>query len=150
MNETSAYFAYGSNLSQSQMSARCPGSSVEGVAVLREHRLAFSRYSKGWDGGVADVVADANNSVWGLLYSVTPKDLEQLDRYEGYPTMYSRFQTRLDGPQGPVDDVWVYYVVDKVDFILPDPGYLSIIKLAAEDLGFPEEYRRMLDKIPSE
>ena len=141
------YFAYGSNLSQSQMATRCPGSSPLGAAVLQKYRLDFTTESGMWGGGVADVVEDDGNSVWGLLYSVTDDDLDRLDRYEGYPTKYGRLQATVEQGQGPVDDVWVYVVVDRKDFIRPSPRYLDIITSAAEEFGFPAEYRQYLDSI---
>ena len=79
------YFAYGSNLSRSQMATRCPGSSPLGAAVLQKYRLDFTTESGMWGGGVADVVEDDGNSVWGLLYSVTDDDLDRLDYYEATP-----------------------------------------------------------------
>ena len=79
-----------------------------GGRVLQKYRLDFTTESGMWGGGVADVVEDDGNSVWGLLYSVTDDDLDRLDRYEGYPTKYGRLQATVEQGQGPVDDVWVY------------------------------------------
>ena len=83
----------------------------------------------------------------GLLYSVTDDDLDRLDRYEGYPTKYGRFQATVEQGQGMVDDVWVYSVVDRKGFIPPSPRYLDIITSAAEEFEFPAKYRQYLDSI---
>ena len=53
----------------------------------------------------------------------------------------------MEQERGPVDDVWVYEVVKRKDFTAPSPRYLDIITSAAEELGFPAEYRRYLGSI---
>jgi len=50
------YFAYGSNMDWNQIRGRCPSASFLGIAVLLDHRLAFSRYSTTRNCGVADAV----------------------------------------------------------------------------------------------
>jgi len=51
-------FAYGSNMNWNQMRERCPSSRFVGIAVLRDHKLAFTRESVNHGCGVADVVAE--------------------------------------------------------------------------------------------
>lgn len=148
-SERSWYFAYGSNLSRTQMRRRCPASRPVGVALLRGYRLAFTRYSSAWEGGVADVVCDEEGSVWGLLYAVSAADLPRLDGYEAYPHGYDRSRCRVEGPTGPVANVWVYTVVDKGDFIPPTRQYLSVITSAAAELDLPADYLAFLQSFPT-
>lgn len=142
-------FAYGSNLDLHQMTARCPssGSRPPVVGKLPGHRLDFTRYSKGRHGGVADVVEDTNAEVWGVVYWLTRADLDALDKYEGYPTAYDRIQRLIQTPDGPIDNVWVYFVVNKQPFVPPTREYFDIIRCAASRLHFPEPYRIFLDTI---
>ena len=51
--KTTRYFAFGSNLDQEQMRARCPSAKLLGPAVLPGHALAFAGYSHRWGGAVA-------------------------------------------------------------------------------------------------
>lgn len=142
------YFAYGSNLSTDQMKRRCPGSRVVEVGCLKNHRLAFTRYSTGWNGGVADVVPDLIHDVWGLIHEVTTYDLEKnLDEYEGCPDFYRRAQMPIQTVSGKILTAWVYSVVHKSDFVAPTMEYMTIIKKAAEELRFPETYRSYLETI---
>lgn len=90
-------FAYGSNVRVEQMTSRCPSAKVVEVVRLRGHRLAFVGYSRGWGGAVATVVEDEHDSVDGLLYRVTPRDLAVLDGYEGCPHVYRRTAVRVMG-----------------------------------------------------
>ncbi len=50
------YFAYGSNMSQDQIRARCPSHKFLCAAELPGHKLAFTRYSRKRECGVADIV----------------------------------------------------------------------------------------------
>ena len=145
----SMYFAYGSNLDQAQMSQRCPMAKGLGVAVLEGHRLSFTRFSEGWKGGVADVVEAVGDEVWGFLYELTPEDLSALDRYEGYPNYYNR---RLLPVVPKVNhsavEAWVYFVVNKQNFVCPAAKYLEVLVKCAKKFGFPQEYVTDLESTP--
>lgn len=138
------YFAYGSNLSRAQMADRCPTAVLVGPAVLRGHRIAFTHRSERWRGGVADVVDDPDDDAWGLLYELQPDDLTSLDSYEGYPDRYDRHRTRVQGPEGPVDEVWVYTVREKLDHVPPTAAYLDLMVEAADTFAFPDDHRQWL------
>lgn len=138
------YFTYGSNLDPRQMHQQCPGATVAGPARLAGYRLAFSRYSRDWRGGVADIVSDPSAEVWGLLYTLTPEDLETLDRYADCPRTYHRRFVEVDTPAGAKQEVWTYLVPEKLSFVPPAARYRQLLVLAAGQWGFPEPYRDAL------
>lgn len=141
------YFAYGSNLDLKAMKLRCPDSQPLQTGVLKGYSLAFTYDSAGWEGGVADIMEDPKKEVWGLLYQISERDLENLDEYEGYPTAYTRFTTSIHTPSGRIEPVWVYEVVQKKGFVPPTKEYLDIIRKAGKELNFPENYRKELDVV---
>ncbi len=141
------YFAYGSNLDQEAMKERCPDSKPLETGFLRGYRLGFTFDSAGWNGGVADITQDPSREVWGFVYEISDQDLKSLDEYEGYPTAYTRFKTRIHTPSKILDDVWVYTVVRKKGFVPPTQAYLGIIQKAAKAFNFPENYRKLLDGV---
>lgn len=144
------YFAYGSNLDTRQMQRRCPSAHVVGIGRLPGHRLAFSRFSESRGCGVADIVAAAGQEVWGLLYELSEDDLSgSLDHCEGFPDCYTRLRLTVETLSDGTPDAWVYSVVDKDEHVEPDSGYLEIIRKAASEHGFPEEYRLMIDGFKS-
>lgn len=61
------YFAYGSNMDEEVMQACCPAHRFFGAARLDDHRLAFTRRSVRTETGVAYVVPDTGQAVWGVL-----------------------------------------------------------------------------------
>ena len=115
---------------------------------LEGYRLDFTHYSSGWGCGVADVIINEESDVWGLIYEVQDADLDSLDDFEGYPDVYTRFQTTLSTQKGSLSEVWVYSVVDKKNFIPPSSTYLGILMKAAKTFSFPNHYRKMLEGIP--
>ncbi len=141
---TIKYFAYGSNLDLPQMKRRCPSSKLISKGSLSDYRLTFNRFSSGWGGGVADVIQDEGSEVWGLVFEISDSDLERLDRYEGcykdQTSLYERWKTVIDTPNGQVCDVWVYTVAEKQKFVKPTLEYLQIIKDAAKKWSFPKAY----------
>jgi hypothetical protein len=77
------YFAYGSNLNLGQMQHRCPNARPVGKVAFYGHELVFR--------GVADIVkGDPSTRIEGGLWEITPECEEALDKYEGFPRLYSK------------------------------------------------------------
>jgi hypothetical protein len=68
------YFAYGSNMDSGQMAVRCPGAERVGVAVLRDYRVLINAQ------GVGTVIPAKRESVFGLLWRLSEKNVEALVR----------------------------------------------------------------------
>ncbi len=93
------------------------------------------------------MVASPKDEVWGLVYEITRKDLKSLDRFEGYPDVYTRFRGRVNTPTGSLSNVWTYSVVQKRNFIPPTQRYLNVIREAAKKFEFPEPYQAVLERV---
>jgi gamma-glutamylcyclotransferase len=78
------YFAYGSNMDAEQMKERCPSAKFVCRAKLPSHRLAFTRMSIIRRCGVADILRDETNDVWGVIYELVESELENLDKDEAF------------------------------------------------------------------
>ena len=143
------YFAFGSNLDQDQMRARCPDARLLGVAELRGYQLAFTIYSPLRKCGCADILPVAGKSVFGLLYELTDDDLARMDEFEGHPFHYQRLtvDVMLDGKIVAAE---TYAVGEKKEGLRPSSEYLALIRNAAERFGFPEAYRDELANIVAE
>jgi hypothetical protein len=85
----SLYFAYGSNLSHTQMALRCntsPGSSKP-VAVARLDQYTWFICTRGYANVRSlppDTPREPRSEVWGILYNLSPEDEQRLDLYEGH------------------------------------------------------------------
>uniref|UniRef100_A0A8D9B9F5 gamma-glutamylcyclotransferase n=1 Tax=Cacopsylla melanoneura TaxID=428564 RepID=A0A8D9B9F5_9HEMI len=81
--DTFLYFAFGSNLNSKRIHVNNPSAKRKGVGLLKNYRLDFNRYSERWKGSVATVVPDQDEEVWGALWEIDVKDMDNLDRQEG-------------------------------------------------------------------
>ncbi|MDX1582226.1 MAG: gamma-glutamylcyclotransferase family protein [Thermoanaerobaculia bacterium] len=138
-------FAYGSNLDSKQMRRRCPSARIVSSARLPGHRLAFTRYSTNWSGGVADVVPDPESEVWGLVWRIASNEIEILDRYEIVPTGYVRRLLPIATPGGVRRTAWTYQVARKATHVPPPTRYVDILLRACDDHGFPLSHRRAIE-----
>jgi hypothetical protein len=91
------YFAYGSNMNEEQMQKRCPNAKPIGKAILKDHKIAFTRESNKWKCAVADILVSPGDNVWGVLYSITEEDLSNLDKHEGVAVnAYKRIELQVE------------------------------------------------------
>ena len=88
------YFAYGSNLNIAQMDNRCPLAQLVSRAVLEGYELAFRC-------GVLTILPKESGRVEGLLWRVNAWDELTLDRYEGYPHLYTKELLPVQTDSGP-------------------------------------------------
>lgn len=138
------YFAYGSNMDAEQMARRCWGSRLIGPAELPGYRLAFVGHSASWGGGVATVVPDAVGTVEGLLWEISQRDLEQLDRCEGlWAGIYRRRSVRcLPLKASGRSRSAVVYVCNSRALTPPSKSYLGLIERAYRAHGLDEALLR--------
>ncbi len=140
------YFAYGSNMDQVQMKARCPTAILLGNAVLNDYCLAFTIFSPKRLCGCADIIPSRGDAVYGLLYTLTDVDLCAMDEFEGHPTHYQRITVRVSTENEELD-VYSYEVVHKQHNLKPSDHYLGLIREAAALNNFPVEYQRFLETV---
>jgi gamma-glutamylcyclotransferase (GGCT)/AIG2-like uncharacterized protein YtfP len=148
------YFAYGSNMDWNQMRERCPSSRFLGIAVLRDHKLAFTRKSVKLGCGVADVVVEDGVQVWGVVYEIADLDLGRLDTCEGYrpgrdKNSYNRRECLvfLDGEDQRPVTASAYFGAPQSNPPLPNAAYKKLIVTGGRYWHLPEEYVRELEKI---
>lgn len=138
------YFAYGSNLKLSRMRERVPSAMVEGVALLSGYRLVWDK--RGTDGtGKANLRADAEAAVWGVVYRL---DTEHWDLLDVHEPGYQRFEVSvswLDAPRA----VATYLSTRTTDAPLPAAWYKRLVVEGAREHGLPEPWIRALEACPT-
>lgn len=153
-----AFFAYGSNLDWKQIRDRCPSAKFVCTANLPEHWLDFTRKSskKDREGGVADVISDPHQAVWGVVYHVDETDVGRLDRSEGFrpnrpveQNSYVRVSSHVFKEGNEEDRLVVfYYVANKQDGwpFMPHPNYKRLIIAGARFWHLPDPYVEALER----
>ena len=71
-----------------QMAFRCPDAEVVEPVRLEGYCLAF-RMSGGGN-GVATILPKEGSSLEGVLWRISKRDEQRLDRYEGFPYLYGK------------------------------------------------------------
>jgi cation transport regulator ChaC len=127
------YFAYGANMSRAAMRRRCPGARAIGPAALAGYRFFVGL--EGW-GSVKPARGD---TVHGVLWRLTPRDLAALHAYELlHKGLYEvrHLPVRLGARSLPA----LVYLLRRRRAGKPKPGYVEMIAAAARDWQLPEAY----------
>lgn len=148
-------FAYGSNMDFTQMRERCLSAVFVCIAMLKDHRLGFTRKSISRGCGVADVVPAIGKNVWGVVYNITETDRAILDSKEGYkPTRaenqnaYNRRPvTVFPNGEGMPITVETYFAVPQENPPLPNQTYKDLIVNGAKHWQLPADYIAELETI---
>ncbi|MFC7737567.1 gamma-glutamylcyclotransferase family protein [Roseomonas sp. GCM10028921] len=123
------YFAYGSNLCATQMGARCPAAREGEPVALPGWRFIINQR------GVATLVPDPAEQVWGLLWQLTPACERTLDRYEGVARgFYRKEEMEVGGEPALV------YLAAEHRPGTPREGYLEGILNACAARGIDPAY----------
>ena len=132
------YIAYGSNMVEAQMAHRCPGAKLIGTGYLPNHRLEFYLHAT-----VERTRAhDANVPV--AVWEISEEDERSLDRYEGFPTYYTKHRRRVVMDDGT--ELWgMVYIMNMIRPQPPTAGYYNAIAYAYEKLGFSDQIERVLE-----
>ena len=133
--ENKIYIAYGSNLNIEQMSYRCPYATPIGNGILHDYELLFRG---GIGGAVATVESRRGGTVPVLLWEITPRCEDQLDRYEGWPRLYRKETVGVEF-DGKTVEAMVYIMNEDYELGSPSRGYLDTILEGYASAGFDEQ-----------
>ncbi|MCD8110237.1 MAG: gamma-glutamylcyclotransferase [Clostridiales bacterium] len=135
MNETKKrfYIAYGSNLSVVQMAHRTPDAKIVGTAILYGWRLFFKVHA------TIEPCEGKNTPV--LVWEISERDEQQLDRYEGFPSYYKEDVELevfpIDGGEPQKLTAMVYLMTEGRRLAAPYPGYYRVLEEGYKRFHFP-------------
>lgn len=133
------YLAYGSNLSVKQMERRCPDAKPIGKAILPNWKLLFKIH--------ATIEPCKGSKVPVLVWKISDRDEQNLDRYEGYSSYYIKqdvgiLMTDLRGRNPRPATAMVYIMADAHRVRMPMKGYVDILVEGYERFGFDMDILR--------
>jgi hypothetical protein len=136
------------------MKQRCPSSRFVDIALLHDHKLAFTRRSVTRGCGVADLVKHPGGLVWGVVYEVSDLELGQLDKSEGYrpgrgKNSYWRRECMVlrDGDEARPLTVSTYFGEPEESPPPPSQTYKDLILTGARYWHLPVDYLERLERI---
>ena len=136
------YFAYGSNMQRATFCERRglePASST--WARLGGYRLCFDLAVGPGERGVANIVADSEANVHGVLHLISPVQAQRLDRSEGvHRGYYDRVVVRalVEGSR-PVQ-AFAYTSRHGIEGRKPSERYMGLLIEGAEEHALPADY----------
>ncbi len=151
MNTTDFYFAYGSNLNETDWNQGDRPRFNEvfdfvSRAWLTDHDLGFTYKSPSRNGGVLDVVASVGKCVPGVVFRIRSSEgWDALDRKEGAPYYYQRRETQVLAENGEQLNVVVYQVCSEEleksgdrenSYVQPQPDYVEAVRTGLREYGF--------------
>jgi len=132
------YIAYGSNMVEEQMAHRCPGAKLIGTGYLPNHRLEFYPHA------TVERTRAHDAKVPVAVWEITAADEHSLDRYEGYPTYYTKHRRRVVMDDG--SEIWgMVYIMNMIRPQPPTAGYYNSIAYAYEKLGYSDQIGSVLE-----
>lgn len=132
MTKKTLYIAYGSNLNVRQMAHRCPDAEAVGTGVIPNFRLTFKALGAS---AFATIEACEGESVPVAVWQISRRDEAVLDRYEGYPTHYTREQMDVLMDDGECIKGLVYVMNPRAVPHLPSQGYFDAVLSGYRSFG---------------
>ncbi|HET9718226.1 MAG TPA: gamma-glutamylcyclotransferase family protein [Pseudolabrys sp.] len=135
------YFAYGLNMDGVAMKRRCPGAKPLRPAVLDGYRFCI-----GAKGGWGSLLRSPGDTVHGVLWRLSPRDVAALHAYEMvgkglYSVQY--LPVRCAGRPWRA----MIYMLRNIRLGKARRGYLQAVIAAARSWNFPEDYIHSLQRL---
>ena len=144
------YFAYGANMNDEAFRVRRGMQPLEWrVGRARDYRLRFNLDGRPrGKAAPANLCADANGEVWGVLYRITRAALLQLDSTEGVPgRRYRHLWLDAEDAVGNTLHAVTYIADGSEQDGSPSLRYITLIRDGARAHGLPDAYLRYLDGV---
>ncbi len=132
------YFSFGSNMDHDQMKERTPMAECVGIGYVPNYDLVFNRIGSYRPGGVASIVPHAGINSYGVIWSISLNELQEMDRIED-PNAYERIKLDVVTQDGRILNCNVYVAFPQGEFAADQP-YLEIIIAAAKSANLPDRW----------
>lgn len=131
------YIAYGSNMVAEQMAYRCPDARLIGTGYIAGARLEFYLHA------TVEKTGDLRNRVPVAVWEISKADERSLDRYEGFPSYYTKEIWSVHMSDGSQIEGMVY-VMNLIRQSPPTKHYYEGIRDAYEKLGLRSQIKTVL------
>ena len=141
------HFGYGSNMSESYMKQYTPGLKYVRNAQLPNFEIQFRKYSENMQGGISSIIEKPGGMIYGVLYWIPRKEIEELDILEDVPLgIYKRETFQVLGDDGEWYAADLYRVTEPKGPYEPAKQYLDLMINGATEHGINAEWLATLKK----
>jgi gamma-glutamylcyclotransferase len=123
------YFAYGMNTNRDEMAYRCPSAVPMGRAILPGYRLEFKSF--------ATIVPSSEETVEGVIWTITESDESALDMLEGYPEFYDKKTVSVEHDNQSYIAM-TYIMGPREQGYAPSDGYYSMVSEGYQTFGLSQ------------
>ncbi len=144
------YFAFGANMHDSAFRKRRRMQPIEWrPGRVKGYRLRFNLEGRPrGKAAPANISADPDAEIWGVLYRITRADLLHLDWTEGVPgRRYRHLWADAEDIDGKSLRIVTYIADGKEQDGNPSLRYITLIREGARAHGLPEAYLQFLDSV---
>ena len=140
-------FVYGPDSLQARVYDRIGPSEVVGGAMLEDWALEFNKPNmKNKDEGLANIVEAAGRRVFGVVYDLTPKQLETLDGYFGGYTR-TGVEVNMSGETAEKRSAATWFARRIKSGLRPSKSALELTTRGAKENGAPDAFLDELKKV---
>lgn len=134
-NKNITLFAYGTNISQSEMKSHSENAMFIGYGELLNFELKFRGYPKH---AIATLEKKRGATLPVAIYDLTPTDRFTLDNFEKFPYAYQRLKAKAMF-NGKIIKGFVYVLKMKLQPEIPNEEYLKALRMAYFEADFDED-----------
>ena len=134
------YFAYGSNMLNERLKARCPSAMPLGRAKAQGYRLEFTKKSVDGSGKATLVATDDGALIPGMIYEISDEDLVNLDNAEGAGSGYKRFDDFVVETDGGLKTATTYLANEPQQGLIPYDWYLALVVAGTQENSLGKDH----------
>lgn len=145
--KTLYYIAYGSNLNKAQFLKRCPSAKILGVSLLIDKTLVFKGSDEEYS--YLTIEDEIGSCTPIVVFEISYFDSLRLDKYEGYPMLYSKKMMNVDIGGNSIRAM-IYIMNNRYEYHLPSLSYFNSCVQGYEDFNLDKNYLIKALKITEE
>ena len=144
------HFGYGSNSNPEFLRQYCPSAKFVMKAFLPNFEVQFRFWSKKRNGGISTIIPSPGELVHGVIYEVSLKDIEELDKLESVPQgLYRRETFKVLGEDYKWYNADLYRVSEPKGPFIPAKSYVELMYSGAKEHGLSSDYIKKIEGILS-
>ena len=142
------HFGYGSNMSESYMRQYTPSLKYVMNAQLPNFEIQFRKYSNNMGGGISSIIEKPGGMVYGVMYYITKKEMDELDILEDVPLgIYKRETFQVLGEDGKWYSADLYRVTEPKGPYEPAKKYLDLMISGATEHNINKDWIKKLKQM---